>query len=80
MVKHNLQGADLIMEDAQIIFSGLWVALMPTCLLGDVLRIFAGDFKPGEMEGKKMSQKMLLEMAILMLIRSLCFSCLCLAV
>jgi hypothetical protein len=24
----------------------MWVALMLTYLLGDVLRIFAGDFKP----------------------------------
>ena len=56
------------MEDVQIILSGLWVALMLTYLLGDVLRIFAGDFKAGEMEGKKMSQKMLLGMAMLMLI------------
>lgn len=56
------------MEDLQIILSGLWVALMFTYLLGDVLRIFAGDFKAGEMEGKKMSQKMLLGMAMLMLI------------
>ena len=56
------------MEDVQIILSGLWVALMLTYLLGDVLRIFAGDFKAGEMEGKKMSQKMSLGMAMLMLI------------
>ena len=56
------------MEDVQIILSGLWVALMLSYLLGDVLRIFAGDFKAGEMEGKKMSQKMLLGMAVLMLI------------
>ena len=35
---------------------------------GDVLRIFAGDFKAGEMERKKMTQKMLLGMATLMLI------------
>ena len=56
------------MEDVQIILSGLWVALMLTYLLGDVLRIFAGDFKAGEMERKKMSQKMLLGMAMLMLI------------
>jgi hypothetical protein len=56
------------MEDVQVILSGLWVALMLTYLLGDVLRIFAGDFKAGEMEGKKMSQKMLLGMAMLMLI------------
>jgi ABC-type transport system involved in cytochrome c biogenesis permease component len=56
------------MEDVQIILSGLWVALMLTYLLGDILRIFAGDFKAGEMEGKKMSQKMLLGMAMLMLV------------
>ena len=56
------------MEDVQIILSGLWVALMLSYLLGDVMRIFAGDFKAGEMEGKKMTQKMLLGMAMLMLI------------
>ena len=39
------------MEDVRIILSGLWVALMLTYLLGDVLRIFAGDFKAGEMMG-----------------------------
>ncbi len=41
------------MEDVQIILSGLWVALMLTYLLGDVLRIFAGDFTPGEVEGRE---------------------------
>ena len=56
------------MQDVQIILSGLWTALMLTYLLGDVLRIFAGDFKAGEIEGKKMTQKMLFGMAILMLL------------
>ena len=51
-----------------IILSGLWVALMLTYLLGDVLRIFAGDFTAGEIEGKKMTQKMLFGMAIFMLL------------
>jgi len=37
-------------------------------LLGDVMRIFAGDFKPGEIEGKPMTQKMVFGMAIIMLI------------
>ena len=41
---------------------------MLTYLLGDVLRIFAGDFTAGEVEGKKLTQKMLLGMSILMLI------------
>ena len=39
------------MVDTRIVLSGLWVALMLTYLLGDVLRIFAGDFKAGEMMG-----------------------------
>jgi hypothetical protein len=56
------------MEDMRIILSGIWVALMLTNLLGDVLRIFAGDFKAGEIEGKKMTQKMLMGIAVLMLI------------
>ncbi|PVX25249.1 MAG: hypothetical protein CW691_05200 [Candidatus Bathyarchaeum sp.] len=41
---------------------------MLTYLLGDVLRIFAGDFKPGEIEGKKMTQTILMGMALLMLL------------
>ena len=56
------------MEDVQIFLSGLWVALMLTYLLGDVMRIFAGDFKAGEIDGNKMTQKMLMGMALLMLI------------
>ena len=34
-----------MMADTRIVLSGLWVALMVTYLLGDVLRIFAGDFE-----------------------------------
>ncbi len=56
------------MEDVQIILSALWVALMLTYLWGDVLRIYAGDFTAGEMGGKKVTQGMLLGMAILMLL------------
>ena len=56
------------MEDVKIILSALWVALMLTYLFGDVLRIFAGDFQAGEIEGKKITQKMLLGMAILLVI------------
>jgi hypothetical protein len=56
------------MEDVRIILTGIWVALMLTYLLGDVIRIFAGDFEPGKIEGKSMTQKMLMVMALLMLI------------
>jgi hypothetical protein len=40
------------MEDVRIIISFLWVATMLIYLLGDVLRIFAGDYKLGEIDGK----------------------------
>jgi hypothetical protein len=57
------------MADVRIILSGLWVALMLTYLLGDVLRIFAGDFKAGEMMGGVQgTQAIYFGAAILMLI------------
>jgi len=56
------------MEDVKIILSFIWVAVMLCFLLGDVLRIFAGDFTPGEVEGKPLTQKMVFGMAIIMVI------------
>ena len=56
------------MEEVRIILSGLWVALMLTYLLGDVLRIFAGDFEPGEIAGQKAGQWMFVLAALVMLI------------
>lgn len=41
------------MIDIRIILSVLWIVLMLTYLLGTVLRIFAGDFKGGEINGQK---------------------------
>ena len=56
------------MVDTRIVLSGMWVALMLTYLLGDVLRIFAGDFKPGEIMGTQPSQLVWLGIAVFMLI------------
>ena len=56
------------MEDVKIILAFIWVAVMLIYLLGDVMRIFAGEFKPGEIEGKPMTKGMWFGMAILMLI------------
>lgn len=56
------------MEDVRIILSALWVALMLTYLLGDVMRIFSGDFVPGEMAGEKATQRAWLIAALVMLI------------
>lgn len=54
--------------ETRITLSGLWVALMLTYLLGDVLRIFAGDFEPGRIEGVPVTQGMWLGIALLMLV------------
>jgi hypothetical protein len=37
-------------------------------LYGDVFSILAGDFKPGEMDGKPLTEKMVLLMAMIMVI------------
>lgn len=59
------------MVDVPIQLSGQWVALMLIYLLGDVLRIFSGDFKAGEIQGKKVTQGMWLGIAALMMIPAL---------
>jgi hypothetical protein len=56
------------MDEMRIKLSALWVALMLTYLLGDVLRIFSGDMKPGEMMGVQATQGMFLGAAILLVL------------
>ncbi|MFX1402405.1 MAG: DUF6326 family protein [Promethearchaeota archaeon] len=56
------------MDDVKIILSFLWVATMLCYLLGDVMRIFAGDFKSGEIDGKPVTQKAWLGASIIMVI------------
>ena len=57
------------MVDTRITLSGLWVALMLTYLLGDVLRVFAGDFEAGKIaRGFQPTQGMWLLIATIMLI------------
>ena len=56
------------MERTKIILSGLWVALMFTYLLGDVLRVYSGDVKPGELFGQSASQLMYLGIAVFMFV------------
>jgi hypothetical protein len=62
------QTQEIEMEFIQIKLSILWVAVMLTYLLGDVLRIFVGDFKMGEIGGKQITRGMGLGIAILMVI------------
>ncbi len=56
------------MQDVQIKLSAIWVGLMLIYLLGDVLRIFSGDFQAGVMGGMQVSRTMFLGMAILFVI------------
>lgn len=56
------------MEDVRIKLSAIWVALMLTYLLGDVLRIFSGDFTAGEIGGMEGNQAIWMAAALLMLI------------
>ena len=55
--------------EMQIKLSAIWVALMLTYLLGDVLRIFSGDFQKMMTDGSiKFTQGMWLGISMLMLI------------
>ena len=56
------------MEETRIKLSGIWIALMLTYLLGDVLRIFSGDFSAGAIGEMQVSQGMYLGLAIIMVI------------
>lgn len=54
--------------DTRIILSALWIVVMLIYLLGDVLRIFSGDYQAGEMGQQlvKFTQAHWLMIAILM--------------
>ena len=59
------------MVEMPIKLSVIWICVMLAYLLGDVLRIFSGDFKAGEMGSKggmPMTQPMLLGIAMVMVI------------
>ena len=51
-----------------IILTAIWIALMLTYLLGDVLRIYSGDIVAGKMGNVQFTQGMWLGIAVLMLI------------
>lgn len=56
------------MVETRILLAGLWIAVMLTYLLGDVLRIFAGHIEPGNIMGNEASQGMFLLIAVIMLV------------
>lgn len=54
------------MEPQIIQLSGLWIAVMLIYLLGDVLRIFSGDYKKGDMKIEDWGQAAWLGISLLM--------------
>lgn len=56
------------MDEMRIKLSAIWIALMLTYLLGDVLRIFSGSFEAGRVDGKPMSQGMWFGISVIMLL------------
>ena len=56
------------MKDISVILSIIWIAVMLTYLLGDVIRIFTGDMIIGELNGTKFTQGMSLAIATMMVI------------
>jgi len=54
------------MEAIQIKLAGIWTAVMLVYLLGDVLRIFSGDFTAGKIGSLQVTQTMWLGIASLM--------------
>jgi cytochrome bd-type quinol oxidase subunit 2 len=68
MANDTQPGEGIRMEKVRIKLSALWTALMLTYLLGDVLRIFSGDFVAGEIEGMQITPVMYLGLAVLMVI------------
>lgn len=54
------------MQDARVTLSIIWIAVMLTYLLGDVIRIFTGDAVLGEINGVKFTQGTAMMIALLM--------------
>lgn len=61
----NANQSENVLDLTKIKLSALWVVLMLTYLLGDVMRIFSGEFVAGEMGGGQISQGLYLGMAVL---------------
>ncbi|GAB4508295.1 MAG: hypothetical protein OHK0046_00280 [Anaerolineae bacterium] len=56
------------MGEAQVQLAFIWVALMLVYLLGDVLRIFSGDYLRGDTDINAFTQPMWLGISVLMVL------------
>ena len=64
--ERTLRGSGV--PEVRLRLAALWVALMLTHLLGDVLRLYSGDVTPGEIGGQQLGQSGWLGIAVVMLI------------
>ena len=58
----------MALNEIKIILSFIWVAVVLCYVYGDVFSILSGDFKLGEIDGKPLTEKMVLVMAAIMVI------------
>lgn len=56
------------MDPTRVVLAGGWISLMLVYLLGDVLRIFAGDHVPGQLDGAPARSWMWTMAAVIMLV------------
>ncbi|PRX99594.1 hypothetical protein [Allonocardiopsis opalescens] len=56
------------MDATRIVLAGCWTSLMLVYLLGDVLRLFAGDHVPGQIDGRPAGDGMWTLAALIMLV------------
>jgi hypothetical protein len=54
------------MVEVQIVLSALWGATLLCYIYGDIFSLLAGDAKPGEINGKPLTQNMVFGMAVIM--------------
>lgn len=57
-----------MMDATRIVLAGGWISLMLVYLLGDVLRLYAGDAEPGTIAGRAASSWMWVIAALYMLV------------
>jgi hypothetical protein len=57
-----------MMNEMKFTLSIIWIAVMLTYLLGDVLRLITGQMVPGEIQGAPITQGIALGIAVLMVI------------
>jgi len=67
-MKNNRLTRERITEDGKIKLSLLWVAAMFSWAYGDLMRMYSGDYIPGELGGFLATQEMWLVSSILMMI------------